>query len=204
MSKSNVRDSYDRLAEEYDERWSKYIDRSIDETLNRLPVEPGMRVLDVGCGTGVLLERLLGDQPKLDAAGIDLSPGMLDIAEQRLSGEVRLERGDAAELPFDDGSFDLVVSTSVFHYIDRPHQALREMHRVLADGASAVITDWCADFWIMRLVSLGVGWTDPAHYRTYNTGELVDHLRDAGFEDIDVDRYKLMWYWGMMTAIAHT
>lgn len=99
------------------------------------------RVLDVGCGTGVLLERLAARGP---VAGLDLSPDMLARAatRQRKRGSgALLVCGDAQRLPFRDGSFESVVSTFALNAVPRLEKALSEMLRVLqAGGSLAFIT----------------------------------------------------------------
>ena len=107
-----VRAEYDALATEYDRRWSRYIEASTAATLRRIPVDAGERLLDVGCGTGLLLARLVGRSPFGELTGVDLSPGMVAQARRRLPGSVRLLVGDAGALPFPPGSFDVVGSPS--------------------------------------------------------------------------------------------
>ena len=99
----------------------------------------GLRVLDAGCGGGALAGRLAA----LGAAvtGIDSSAGLLRIARERLGPGVRLHRGDLGQpLPFGAGSFDLVVSSLVMHYIADWAPTLREFRRVLSPGGRLVFS----------------------------------------------------------------
>ena len=99
------------------------------------------RVLDVGCGTGVLLERLADRGAPV---GLDLSPGMLARARRRQARRgfaTPLVCGDAQDLPFRDGVFDSVVSTFAVNAVPDLECALREMLRVLrASGSLAFIS----------------------------------------------------------------
>jgi SAM-dependent methyltransferase len=104
-----------------------------------VPIGPGGSVLDVACGTGVVA-RLLAERvgPNGRVVGLDLNDAMLAVA-RRLRPDLRWERGDAGALPFDDGSFDLVVSQGALMFFGDRVAALREMGRVAgADGRVAV------------------------------------------------------------------
>lgn len=193
---------YAGLASRYDNRWYAYVQASIRETLQRLDLPAEGRVLDVGCGTGALLAELMHKAPALRYAGVDLSAEMLEVAQRKLGQGVTLKQAPAEELPYADGEFDVVVSTSVFHFIHRPLQALREMRRVLAPAGRVVITDWCDDYLSCRVCDRFLRMFNRAHGKIYNTAEFRRLLTEAGFQDIFIDRYKINWLWGMMTARA--
>ena len=95
------------------------------------------RVLEVGCGTGRNLPRY-GSGVTL--VGLDPSADVLPSARKRAPG-ARLLVGSAEALPFDDGSFDTVVSSLVFCSVPDPDRGLREVHRVLAPGGSLAMLE---------------------------------------------------------------
>jgi ubiquinone/menaquinone biosynthesis C-methylase UbiE len=191
---------YARLAARYDHRWSFYVEATVAETLKRLEARPGDKVLDAGCGTGALLHALSSKQPKLELAGLDLSPEMLDVARARLGDSVELRQGSMEAMPFADLSFDLVVSTSVFHYVRRPGEALADALRVLTPGGRILITDWCDDYLACRLLDPLLRLFNRAHFRTYGGDQCAALLKVAGFGSVEVERYKVSMAWGMMTA----
>lgn len=92
---------------------------------------PGQRTLDVGCGEGRLTRHLasLGHR----VVGIDVSPTLVAAARE-LASEMELHVADAAALPFDDASFDVIVSFMCLHDVDDLAGAVREMARVLSPG----------------------------------------------------------------------
>lgn len=89
---------------------------------------PGRKTLDLGCGEGRLGALL--QERGYSVIGVDSSPGMVELAQARHEAVV----ADAAELPFDDGSFDLVVAYMSLMNFDEPEEAVREAARVLEPG----------------------------------------------------------------------
>ncbi len=197
-----IRAQYDGLATAYDRRWHTYLARSIAETLARLPPGPDGAVLDVGAGTGLLLDHLRRQRPAARLVGADLSRGMLAVARERLPHAVALVAGDAESLPFDAARFDIVVSSSSLHYWQDPAAGLRELARVVRPGGHIVVTDWCRDFLTCNLLDRVLRVTDPAHQRTLGSVQLRQHIVRAGCDLVSLDRYRLDWFWGMMTAVA--
>lgn len=193
---------YGRLAPHYDQRWSFYVRETLRETLVRLEIAPGESLLDVGCGTGALLRAVSVSTPDAKLSGVDASPEMLAVARQRLSATVPLARCRAECLPFPDASFDTVVSTNAFHYFRDPLGALEEMARVLRTDERLVLTDWCDDYLACRIYDLWLRIFDRAHFRTYGREELRRMLERSRFTGIRIDRYKIDWLWGLMTAVA--
>lgn len=104
------------------------------------------RILDVGTGPGYLPIAIAKRAPSLDITGIDLSPAMVKIArtnaqKRGFSDRVRFLHANASNLPFEEGDFDLVVSTLSFHHWARPLECLTEIHRILKEEGEAWIYD---------------------------------------------------------------
>lgn len=107
--------------------------------LDAARVAPGTRVLDAGCGAGLLLllARLRGAHP----SGVDVSPALLDVARRRLPG-VDLREGDLESLPFADAAFDAVTAVNSIFYAADLSSAMRELSRVARQGGRVVVTAW--------------------------------------------------------------
>jgi len=126
---------YDAFSERYDRGrdrgYHKLIDDQAAELVRR--VGQGLDVLEVGCGTGLLLQRVAGFARS--ATGIDLSPGMLERARAR---GLEVVEGSATALPFADARFDVAYSFKVLSHVPELERALSEMLRVVRPGGHIV------------------------------------------------------------------
>lgn len=202
MYSDPVQNEYALLAPRYDRRWSFYVNATVQETMRRVDFSCHKRILDLGCGTGTLLQHLLHVVPEAEIVGLDPSAEMLSVARQKLPKSVDLRVGSADNIPFPNESFDLVISTNSFHYFRRPAQAIQEAKRVLKPNGHIVITDWCDDYLTCRICDGFLRLFNRAHFRTYGVRECQNILQDEGLANVSVEKYKIDWLWGMMTARA--
>jgi ubiquinone/menaquinone biosynthesis C-methylase UbiE len=138
------------------------------------------RVVDLGCGTGRLLEALLPRLAGTELVGIDPAQGMIAVARTRFAAEprVRLEVATADHLPLADASVDVATTTMSFHHWEEQGTALREVVRVLAPGGRFLLADVLGIGFFGRIMRStggrhGIGYRDAA--------ELMRLLHDAGF-----------------------
>jgi ubiquinone/menaquinone biosynthesis C-methylase UbiE len=135
---------HDAAARSYDAKWAiSFDERCISYVRRRaermLPRRRYGRVLEVGCGTGFFILNLWQAGYIEEAHACDISPGMLAVCAQsaRTVGcDVKLRTADAERLPYEDGSFDLVVGHAFLHHLPKPAAAIGEAHRVLAPGGT--------------------------------------------------------------------
>ena len=198
-----VRQEYDRLAEEYDWRWRRYVEDTLRSVLEATDFQGNENVLDVPCGTGELERRLLERWPDLSLVGCDLSEGMLRQAQSKEIGRrVTWIQADASRLPFAAESFDAVICANSFHYFRAPARSLAEIHRVLRPAGRLILVDWCDDYLSCKLCSLWLRQTDPAFHRTYSLRACRRLLEEAGFRIDGAQRYRVGWIWGLMRFVA--
>ncbi len=136
MSKIDNREYYDAFADGYDDKrhdgYHKMIDEQAAEIVRR--VGEGKRILEVGCGTGLILQRVVQFASK--AQGIDLSEGMLAKAKER---GLDVQQADATNLPFEDETFDVVYSFKVLAHLENWDKAIEEMMRVLKPDGFLIV-----------------------------------------------------------------
>lgn len=130
LFRGTIRRQFDKLAPAWDAMRSTGSQESLDAALAAVDGTP-RRVLDIGTGTGTAARAIANQWPEADVVGVDVAEGMLAEARRvlpdELAGRVRFEHADAAALPFEDGSFDLVALSNMIPFFD-------EIERVLVPG----------------------------------------------------------------------
>ena len=101
-------------------------------------------LLDVGCGTGPMVELLASEFPDGRYTGLDLTPRMIEVANAKGIENARFVVGDAENLPFDDESFDAVICANSFHHYPNPQAFFDGVARVLRPGGKLVLRDYTA------------------------------------------------------------
>ena len=156
-------------------------------------VEPGQRVVDVGCGTGALTTVLADRVGSEQVAGVDPSEPFVDECRARVPGaDVRV--GAAESLPFEDASFDRALCQLVLHFVDDPAASAREMARVTRDGGlvAACVWDLTGGMTMLRsywdaVREAGVEGRDEGERFGTKPGQMVEVWQGAGLRDVQED-----------------
>lgn len=135
---------FNAQAKKYDEKeivyYSKFPKVSCRDVAKRLEKYSFEKLLDVGCGTGFMIE-LLKKQKDAQYHGLDLSPEMIKVAKSKFHESVHLVVGTADALPYDDNSFDVVCCVQSFHHYPYPEKAMNEAYRILKPGGLYILSD---------------------------------------------------------------
>jgi ubiquinone/menaquinone biosynthesis C-methylase UbiE len=129
---------YSFEAEAYRDLWAPVLVGLARWLLEELPLAEARRVLDLGCGVGALLPHLHTVAPRARIVGLDRTEAMVALGPRSFP----LVVGDAAELPFADGSFDAVVMAFMLFHLPRPTAGLAEAWRVLRPGGWIGLLTW--------------------------------------------------------------
>ncbi len=170
---------FERWAPSYDWAFPSFIYQAIHKRLlTQVKLPAQANVLDLGCGTGRLLNRLATEFPNLRGTGLDFSPQMLRIARQSNRHHPRLiyVEGNAESLPFAEGQFDAVFNTISFLHYPQPQQVLNEVLRVLTPGGRFYLVDITTNKQASEIVA-----NSPARVKFYSQESRKKLGVDAGF-----------------------
>jgi len=133
-----------------------------EEFMARREVTPGMRVLDVACGTGNLA--IPAARAGASVTGVDIAPNLLEQARERAGREgveVQFHEGDAEALPYGDGSFDLVVTMFGAMFAPRPRRVAAELIRVCRRGGRIAMANWTPGGFIGQMFKITAAYVAP-------------------------------------------
>ena len=134
---------------QYYDSFAKLVNPLRQRLLQQANIQPGQRVLDVGCGTGLLTIMIKGSVPEAIVTGLDADEEVLRIARDKSRGtNILWDHAFAFDMPYPDQSFDVVVSSFVTHHLtaEEKLRAFREVHRVLRPAGCFHILDFGPPF----------------------------------------------------------
>lgn len=156
-----------------------------------MDIRKGEKVLDAGCGTGVLsiLSKIaVGESGEVE--GIDIAPKMISNAQQKAKKanlNINFNVASINELPYPDNYFDLVIASLVFHHlpVDIKREGLQEIHRVLKDNGRFFLCDFGSPHILAApIMYLMLMWISPTRYQLL--GKLPSLMAECGFKTVDI------------------
>ena len=148
---------------------------------------PGMKALDLGCGTGTLTMMLKKEYPNASITGLDGDPEVLDIAREKSGGlNIQWDQGMAYALPYPDTSFDRVVTSLVIHHLilEDKQRAFAEVYRVLKPNGELYVLDFGAPHsGLTRLITKYMHGLEEAADNF--DGLIPQFISAAGFKPVD-------------------
>jgi ubiquinone/menaquinone biosynthesis C-methylase UbiE len=148
--------------------------RAIERIIGSLNISEAKDALEMGCGAGDL-SNYLAQAYGLHVTGMDVDPEQIEIAKKRYGDEPRISfhTADATLLPFEDGSFDIVISFKVLHHIKGWNKALGEVSRVLRPDGYYILDDFALPAWACH----NLGWV-AKNSGIYTVEDAFDALQD--------------------------
>ena len=165
-------------------KWMQNVAKSFVAVAKKWGIQKG-KTLDIGTGTGLLAIGFAEAFPDMEVVGLDLSEEALQVARENVQksgvSNISFKKGDAQAMPFEDGTFDLVISSNTLHLIENPVTMVNEIQRVLKSEGKFFISDfkrsWLAVF--------------SQHFRaSYTPEEIRELLRQSALRKWEVkDRF---------------
>ena len=204
MHNSDVPEGSNRITSNAYDRWSRvwnlarYTNGAIYNTTLQLLEHRHRRVLDVGCGTGLMSARLAASGRHV--LGVDISMAMIERARRMSDTRMTFLHGDAEKLPAEDRAFDAVVSLISFHHYPNPTRTVAEFRRVLRPNGRLVLIAFDRNSRYIALAQKTNRWIKSLAGKSWQktSDEIVTLLRDAGFTRIEI---KPVRYWIKTFAI---
>ena len=188
MPKTIIFNKYQKRADNYHWRqisrnifrFNAYVAARYQQVVNLIPQKSQQKILDIGCGDGVLLS-LISQKTKSRRFGLDLDQASLDYAKTKV--KAKFIQGSAGKIPFKNNFFDLVLATEIIEHLSQPEFMLQETYRVLKPQGKMILT-----------TPLKAGKTpeDKLHLQEFSSLELTELLRPY-FHQITIIQSHPLW-----------
>ena len=193
---------YDKLAKVYDLTFGPTLHPGRLQAIERMDIQPGERVLEVGVGTGINLSLYPTD---CHVTGIDFSSSMLEKARERVARKdirrVRLLQMDAADLKFADGSFDIVYAPYLISVVPDPVKVAQEMHRVCRLGGRIIfLNHFLSPNPILSRLERAIS-PLTIHIGFKSDLDLPAFLTQADLQPISIEKVNVPKIWSLVTSV---
>ncbi|KLI24303.1 methyltransferase type 11 [Brachyspira hyodysenteriae] len=189
------KEHFNKQASIYDEKdtiyYSKYGKINCNYVSEYLKNIDYNKLLDIGCGTGYLINMLKKYKATAEFYGLDLSEEMINISKSKNIKDAEFILGSANKLPFNDNTFDIVTCIQSFHHYPYPDEAMKEVYRVLKKGGIYILSDtgvggiaaWIDNNILFKVMKSG-------DCRTENKEGISKRMLKNGFDVIDKKQIK--------------
>ena len=177
---------------------AKYYAGQAEDFVKRLDLKPGMKVLDVACGTGNLA--IPAARAGADVTGVDIAPNLVEQARENAKREglkAQFDEGDAEALPYADGSFDVVMTMFGAMFAPRPELVVAELKRVCRSGGLIAMANWTPNGFIGQMFKINASYVPlPSGMSSPVLWGVEDKLRERfaeGISKLDVEPQNIRW-----------
>ncbi len=174
--------------------FAKYLEKGALEFFDRLDISPGKKLLDIACGAGQL--SMPAARRGIDVTAVDLAQNLVDQARARAHDEklnIRVEQGDAEQLDFADGEFDIVMSLIGSMFAPRPELVASEMIRVSKPGGRIIMGNWTPEGHVGQMFKVIGKFAPPPPYfpspLQWGNDDIARTRLGKGTKDLKITRY---------------
>jgi phosphatidylethanolamine/phosphatidyl-N-methylethanolamine N-methyltransferase len=202
VENSFVEGVYDKLAKVYDFTFGPTLHPGRLQAIQRMRIQPGERVLEVGVGTGINLSLY---PREASITGIDFSEAMLEKARDRVARKgirgIRLLQMDAADLKFADSSFDIVYAPYLISVVPDPLTVAREMHRVCRPGGRIIfLNHFLSPNPILSRIERAIS-PFTIHIGFKADLDLPAFLAQADLHPVSIEKVNIPRLWSLVTCV---
>lgn len=183
---------------------AKSIEKGAEEFVARLDLKPGMKVLDVACGTGNL--SIPAAKAGAEVTGVDIAPNLIESAIERAESEgvkAKFEVGDAEALPYEDNSFDVVMTMFGAMFAPRPDVTASELIRVTKPGGLIAMANWTPEAFTGQMFKTNAKHVPPPPMPSpilWGTEDAVRERLADGISDLQMTRRKITFHYPLSPA----
>ena len=190
---------YEKSADSYDKKWKSYTQNTLNRLIKLLPASlEEKKILDFGCGTGELIQKILILYPGTEQiVGFDPVEEMLRQAQKKMKQLPDSQQKKVVLQNHQDYTtkFDLVVSSSVLHYLPHPEEALLHLKSLLKEGGTLVLLDYTKNSFVVKYFRWIVRLIDPLHQRAYYPQQIRELVEEAGFLPEREETFRISFLW---------
>lgn len=182
-SKEKSKTAFNQQAATYDEdTYGEHARKLYPALLKKLSSLQYSTVLDLGCGTGEVMQTIILAAPDTKIYGIDISENMVRKAKEKLKNNASINVGDSEHLPYEDEMFDVVYCNDSFHHYPNPKTVMAEVSRVLKPRGTFIIGDCWQPFLSRTIMNIFMRFSNEGDVKIYSEREICSML-DEYFHD---------------------